>query len=385
MPAMAGSGCPRPVWWGRLRPLLQQRPLGPERVRLDVGLGLELGLGSVSLRALDAPSRGAAGAGCRGGTGGRPGSPGVRAAATSDGRRSRHAASASRPRSGRARPGGSRWRGAWAPRIRSPSRRDTCPASSGAPAWSRTTACSRAGPTPSTSTRVRSTAPARRRSVWRRWRHTRFRGSRLPAHRDLRRRAAVDAGDVRAGTIVGDRRARFRGAGARRQRGYAASVRHRALRNPRSARAHQPIVPPKPAPTTPPPRPLATRPRNPRTTTPPRSRRITTLPRSPRTTTRPRKRRVRTLRRNPRITTSLRSRRITIRRPCPHLHRRPAPPTPPHPAAHFGYPSAPPAPGGGTHFGGGSGSFGGGAHIGGGSGSFGGGAHLGGGGGGRRR
>ncbi len=79
----------------RLHALLLGRPLGADRVRLDLGVRLELGLGAVSLRPLDHRFglRVVLGAGNDLGAG--VGRTGGSATATSAGRRSRPAASAS--------------------------------------------------------------------------------------------------------------------------------------------------------------------------------------------------------------------------------------------------------------------------------------------------
>ena len=73
----------------RLAPVLD-RPLGRQRVRLDVGVPGALGLGDLPLRPLERLGiAGSVGCGCPAPTGPRPGSPGSRATATSAGHRCR--------------------------------------------------------------------------------------------------------------------------------------------------------------------------------------------------------------------------------------------------------------------------------------------------------
>ena len=110
------------------------------RVRLDLGFGLELGLGAVSLRPL-APRAGRGWSWVLERCGDRPGSPGARAAAMSAGRRSRRGACASPPAPAGDRPGGSRRRPASAPRAPRSSLHAICRRCSRGRPSCRTTGC----------------------------------------------------------------------------------------------------------------------------------------------------------------------------------------------------------------------------------------------------
>ena len=91
----------------RLHAVRDRRQLDRQRVRLDLGQRLGLGLGAVPLRPLDGDAAATAGAGSRARPGARRGSTGAGAAATSAGRRWGRAASSSGRRAACARRGAS--------------------------------------------------------------------------------------------------------------------------------------------------------------------------------------------------------------------------------------------------------------------------------------